>query len=195
MTRISLPESNIAGGQAKLARGGGRTPFQILSDALDNGEAADVYGWWEWEKASQGRRQIAWSKGLREWANMGREQTDEEIAEEQLETEDVLFIEPDSWREMRTRPARVCDLLEVTEDGGYPAAMSWLDRHGLGYVVVALPPPLPPPPRDHEHWQLRRDRSDEARSLMRGLVRELDEAQEWARLLRAVDGNSSHETA
>lgn len=63
----------------------------MLSNALETGEAADVHGWWEWERASHGRRQIAWSKGLREWANLGKEQTDEEIAEEQLEAEDVLF--------------------------------------------------------------------------------------------------------
>ena len=65
---------------------------------------------------------------MREWANLGQEQTDEEIADEQLEAEDVLFIEPESWRELRGSPVQVCNLLEVTEDGGYPAAMSWLDR-------------------------------------------------------------------
>lgn len=46
----------ITGGQAKLARGGGRTPFQLLLGALDTGLADDLQRWWEWEKASKGRR-------------------------------------------------------------------------------------------------------------------------------------------
>ncbi len=110
----------ITGGHAKLARGSGRTPFQILADALatTTGEADDFLLWWEWEQASLGRRQIAWSKGLREWAQMGAEQKDEEIAAEQLEGDDVLFIDPASWRHLRQDPDAVCDLLECTEDGG-----------------------------------------------------------------------------
>jgi hypothetical protein len=50
--------------------------------------------WWEWEKASKGRRQIAWSKWLREWADLGREQTDEEIADKELTGNYVLLLLP-----------------------------------------------------------------------------------------------------
>ena len=177
----------VAGGQAKLAKGGGRTPFQILSDALDNGEAADVLRLVGVGESQPGTATNCLVKGPARVGEHGKEQTDEEIAEEQLEAEDVLFLEPESWGDLRRSPAQVCDLLEVTEDGGYPAAMPWLDRHGLGYVVVAVPPPLPPPPRDHEHWQLRRDRLDEARATMGVLARELADAHEWQRLLKAVD--------
>jgi len=191
----------ITGGQAKLAKGGGRTPFQILNDVFEAGEAMDVALWQEWEDASFNRRQLTWStapNNLREWAGLGREQKDEEIAEEELGAEDVLFIESDSWcgqrddrghylrNGLRDDPGQCCELLAVAEDGGYPAVMSWLDRHGMGYVVVALPPPLPPPPRDHEHWELRRDRVHELRSVVRGAVRELSEQREWHRLLREV---------
>ena len=126
----------ITGGQAKLAKGGGRTPFQILSDALGTGEVADVHAWWEWEKASHGRRQIGWSKGLREWAKLAAEQTDEEIAGEELQGDELLFLDLDSWRALRGEPGRVCDLLEETEDHGYRAAMAMLKRWGLGYMLV-----------------------------------------------------------
>lgn len=126
----------ITGGQAKLAKGGGRTPFQILANATETGEAADVHAWWEWEKASHGRRQIGWSKGLREWAQLADEQTDEEIADEQLQGDELLFLDLDSWRALRGEPGRVCDLLERTEDGGYPGAMATLRRWGLGYMLV-----------------------------------------------------------
>lgn len=127
----------ITGGHAKLARGSGRTPFQILSDALDAGEKADLEAWWEWESVSRGRRQIAWSKGLRQWAGVGAEQTDEEIAGADLEADDMLFIEPASWRAMRHRPGEVCELLEVTEDGGYSAAKRWMIDRGFGFALLA----------------------------------------------------------
>lgn len=127
----------ITGGQAKLARGGGRTPFQILADtlaALDR--TGDVTEWREWEKASHGRRQIGWSKGLRQWAGLGVEKKDDEVAAEELEGEDLLFIDPDSWRALRADPGRICELLEVAEDHGYPGAKIRLQRWGLGYVLV-----------------------------------------------------------
>jgi hypothetical protein len=126
----------IAGGQAKLAKGGGRTPFQILSDVFTAGEFADVMAWREWETASRGRRQMAWSKGLREWAGLRGEQTDEEIAAEELGDDDVMFIDPASWRDLRQSPAAVCDLLEAAESGGYPAAKRWLGLRGFIYRLV-----------------------------------------------------------
>jgi hypothetical protein len=122
----------ITGGQAKLARGGGRTPFQLLSDALATGDAGDLEDWSEWEKASRGRRQIAWSKGLREWTGLGREQTDEEIAEEELAGEDVLFLLPASWHQLRHSPDRVCELLEGAERGGFKGGRCIARFVGLG---------------------------------------------------------------
>ena len=136
----------ITGGQAKLAKGGGRTPFQILADALaSGGEAADIHAWWEWERASHGRRQIGWSKGLREWAQLAAERTDDEVADEDLQGDELLFLDLDSWRALRGEPGRVCDLLEVAEDHGYTGARIRLERWGLGYMVVRrsrLGPPV-----------------------------------------------------
>lgn len=125
----------ITGGQAKLAKGGGRTPFQILANATETGEAADVHTWWEWERASHGRRQISWSTGLREWAKLAAEQSDEQVAAEDLQGDELLFLDLDSWRVLRGEPGRVCDLLEATEDDGYRAAMAVLRRWGLGYML------------------------------------------------------------
>lgn len=127
----------VTGGQAKLARGGGRTPFQILADTLETVQQdGDVSDWREWEKASHGRRQLTWSQGLREWAGLDAEQKDEEVAAEQLEGDDLLFIDGESWRALRVDPGRVCDLLEAAEDSGYPAAMARLKQWGLGYRLV-----------------------------------------------------------
>ncbi|QJY51209.1 protein rep [Pseudonocardia broussonetiae] len=133
----------ITGGQAKLARGGGRTPFQLLTEGLATGLADDIERWWEWEKASRGRRQIAWSKGLREWAKVEPEQSDEEIVEEELPGEELLLIRPDSWRALRSHPDRVCELLEAAEAGGFAGAAALLDDWGLAWMVGrSAPPPL-----------------------------------------------------
>lgn len=126
----------ISGGAAKLAKGNGRTPFQILADVFERGEAPDVDAWHEWEKSSSGRRQIAWSQGLRAWAELGEEMADEEIAAAELESPDMLFISPESWRALRGNPDAVCDLLEATEGGGYTSAKRWLTGRGLTYAML-----------------------------------------------------------
>jgi hypothetical protein len=52
---------------------------------------------------------------------------------------------PESWRELRQEPERVCELLEVAERGGFPAAIVLLDGWGLRWSPGKAPPPYPPP--------------------------------------------------
>jgi len=140
----------IADGQAKLATGGGRTPFQLLADAV-NGLADEVDRWHEWEQASKGRRQMEWSRGrrdLRQWAGLGAEQTDEEIAEEELTGEDLVLLAPDSWRQLRQQPDQVCELLEATERAGLDAATGLLNLWGLSWSLGKAAPPYFPPQDD-----------------------------------------------
>jgi hypothetical protein len=136
--------NEVTGGYAKLAKGKGRAPFQLLGDLIDAGGEvgqfeADLKLWREWEKASHGRRQMAWSKGLREWAGLRREKTDEEIADESLDTPDGLVITSRSWeRKLRTRYRKQCELLEAGERGGYDAAAALLDEWRVRYVMYAV---------------------------------------------------------
>lgn len=137
----------VTAGQNKEGRGGGRTPFQILTNAVE-GLADDVVAWWEFERASFGRRQLTWSLGdhdLRRWAGLGAEETDEEIAETDLGGDDVLAIPGPVWREIRgTRVST--ELLEVVEQCGVDRAAEWLDRRGLASIrVTAVPRPRRPP--------------------------------------------------
>jgi hypothetical protein len=131
----------ITGGQAKQAKGAGRTPFQLLTDGLDTGLADDLDLWGEWEKASKGRRQIAWSKGLREWAKLMPEQSDEEIAAEEIEGYDLVLLPPATWRELRADPDRVCQLLNAAERGGFEGATALLDRLALPWLMGTAAPP------------------------------------------------------
>jgi hypothetical protein len=79
---------------------GGRSPFKILTDGLQTGDADDLDLWAEWEQASYGRRQLTWSLGvhdLRKLADLGSEQSDEEVAEEDLQGEDVIALPHPTW--------------------------------------------------------------------------------------------------
>lgn len=122
------------GGQ-KLGRLHGRTPFQILADFFDTGDADDHDLWFEWERGSKGRQQLTWSKDLREMAGLAaQEQTDEEIAEADEGGEMLLNLPPATWRVVREDSVQ---LLLACDEGGLKGARAWLDARGL---VYDLPP-------------------------------------------------------
>jgi hypothetical protein len=70
----------VTSGHRKDTRSrGGMTPVQLLGEAADTYEAGAMARWWEWESASDGRRQLTWSTGrrdLRALAGLGHEATD-----------------------------------------------------------------------------------------------------------------------
>jgi hypothetical protein len=120
-----------AGGRFKKGRAGGRTPFELLDDAINTGAADDFDAWFEWEHASKGMRQITWSRGLK--ARVGvDEQTDEEIAEEDEKGETVAIITPGAWKRLYWNAA---ELLTVLEQGGPDVALGWLDYRGMAYEL------------------------------------------------------------
>lgn len=135
VTKSTANEATL--GPLKKGRGENRTPFEVAQTFAATGDADDLALWQEWERSSHGRRQITYSQGLREWAELGAEQSDEEIAGEELGSEDLLFLTPEAWRAIR---AMGWELLDVVEAGGLPAARAWLEARGLDYV---LPPKRP----------------------------------------------------
>ena len=113
--------------------------MQLLADAVDTYEAAAMARWWEWEQASDGRRQLTWSRGardLRSLAALGREATDEEIAEEEQETDVRLCLTPDAW-DWLTKAGREVKLLEIAERGGLTSVHRWLKDRGVHHLLVA----------------------------------------------------------
>jgi hypothetical protein len=120
-----------AGGRFKQGRKGGRTPFEILDDAINTGLADDFDAWFEYEHASKGMRQITWSQGLK--ARVGvDDKSDEEIAEEDEHGETVAVITPSAWKTLYWNAA---ELLDVLEQGGPDVALKWLDHRGLVYEL------------------------------------------------------------
>jgi hypothetical protein len=125
---LSKITHEITSPTTKDARGGNRSPFAILRDALSTGLAEDCELWLTWERASHGRKQLTWSRDLRSWAGLHVERTDDEIvAEDDLHGEDVLIVSNESWKLVRVE---VSDLLDAVEIGGVAAAIRWLDSRG-----------------------------------------------------------------
>lgn len=126
--------------QSKIARSvhSTRSLWDVCTAAVTNGEAADVRTWMEWERASKGRRQIAWTKGLRERFALAPEVDDETIAAEEVGTEGdtVCWITRAGWSSMVRRPELIPVVLDVLEAGGWPALESLLTENGIGYERI-----------------------------------------------------------
>ena len=123
------------GGLSKSGRLGNRTPMQLLREIVNMGDADDLDLWHEWEAASKGRRALVWSHGLRELLGLDAEQTDEDIAAEELGTADdtVVVLPGETWTQLRD--ARLeGELLRVVEQHGDAALRPWLAGRGLVWL-------------------------------------------------------------
>jgi hypothetical protein len=82
------------------------------------------------EKVSHNRRQLTWSRTLREWAGLHVEHTDEEIAQQDMHGDDQLIIPSECWPAVRTELA---ELLDTAESGGAAIcpAMAGVSRAAL----------------------------------------------------------------
>lgn len=129
---LSKITHEITSPSTKDGRFGNRSPFAILRDALATGLADDAELWITWEQSSHGRRQLTWSRGLRDWAGLHVERTDDEIVAQDIRGDDVLVIPAESWPRVR---AEVADLLDAVELGGLGAAMRWMNSRGLAWFA------------------------------------------------------------
>lgn len=116
----------VAGGSGKRGskRFGNRTPFEILRDVIRNGEEKDLARWWEWEEASKGRRQLTWSRGLRDFLALGAEKTDDEITDEEVDGVIVHRFTDEEWSVVRWDPCAFLDLVELHDT--LAPALDWL---------------------------------------------------------------------
>jgi len=107
----------------------------LIDEWFGDGDADAMTLWHEFEKASKGRRQITWSKGLRETLGLIVEKSDEEIAAEELgsKADDLLYITKDGWRDVVKNPPLIPQILEVTERSGLTGLRALLDEHCIEY--------------------------------------------------------------
>lgn len=129
-----------SGGRTKKKRDNpyaGRTPYELLDDALTTGNADDWDRWFEWERGSKGMQQLLWSNGLKDRAQV-EEVTDDEAADEDIDGEVVATIPAQTWIGTRNHRDglywRQAELLTIVEQGGPQVARDWLDWHGYHYI-------------------------------------------------------------
>lgn len=126
----------MSGNMSKAGRSkGSRTPWQILEDMLSTGDADDLALWEEYELASKGKTALLWSNGLKALVGVG-DKSDEEVAEEEIGSEeDVLFAIGD-WAEARTFGAGI---LNAVEKGGKQGGLDFCAGNNI-WVLEADDP-------------------------------------------------------
>jgi hypothetical protein len=135
LTKIA---SEVTRQDKKTGRAGRFTPFELLREAAEQGNADALDRWHEWEQATAGTKQLTWSgrwrKGqtIREMAGVGIERTDQEIADAEMGDPTAVIIPNAEYR--RVCPDRT-DLLDAAETGGVLAAVDWLDARGIRWEV------------------------------------------------------------
>ncbi len=116
------------------ARGGLKTqpPFALLARLEETGELEALTLWHEWEAASKGKRQIGYSRGLRERYEV-EDVDDQAIVDEELGTEedDLVAWTREGWRALVQVPARMSRLLDLAETGGQAAVSVALDEWAI----------------------------------------------------------------
>ena len=123
---------------------GARTDFgtvpwwELLTRVIEDGDAEAAALWSEWETTSKGRKQMTWANGTREMLGLLREQSDEEIATEELGStaDDLAYITPDGWRSLVARPALIPQVLAATERAGLVGLREFLEAHCVEYVTA-----------------------------------------------------------
>jgi hypothetical protein len=124
---------------SKSVRNSGRKQWDILDDLISANSRETKRLWHEYEVASKGKKQIHWSKGLRDMLGLGTTLTDEELVG--VSVEDALPLVNNTkagFKVLRTKPDLMCEVLEVLERHGKPALIEFLM---LNHVEIYEPPP------------------------------------------------------
>lgn len=135
----------VARSASKTGRRGNRTPMGILHDVTTGGLVDDVELWTEWEKASHGRRQMTWSRGLRstlgllvvedaEAAAEGADgaEPDAELARASRGESVLLLLTADQWRVVAASPLYWTMLEHAEESANCVSAPTGTDT---GFVM------------------------------------------------------------
>jgi hypothetical protein len=121
-------DMELTRGHMKLAKGGGRSPWQLLEDA-GNGDKRAAALFRDFAAAFKGARQVTYSKGLRRAYELAEERGDDELAAEAI-GEVIGFIPGPNFARIMLNglgPA----VLDAAEDGGWVAVVALLLPRGL----------------------------------------------------------------
>jgi hypothetical protein len=112
--------NEIARADLKRGRKSSRTPFQILADFGTDGLSNDLALWLEFEQATQHRNAIRYSPGLRKRLLPDvDEQSDDEIAAEEIGGDDFVHLLPHVWYRLTAIPGATAAVLDAIEADGW----------------------------------------------------------------------------
>ena len=128
----------------------GRTPGQLLAASSDDDDAEAGALWAEYARVFHGKRQLVWSRGLKDLAGIG-EVTDNEAAQDERQDGQIELgrsnIPHETWRSQvaaRTEDRR-SDLLNRADEVGPDQAVQELQKVPSDNGVVDDDPFIPPP--------------------------------------------------
>ncbi|TDB67152.1 hypothetical protein [Micromonospora sp. KC721] len=117
-----------------------RTPLQILADFGTDGLAADLDLWHEYERATAGKSALRWSRGLRALLLPDvDEQTDEEIAAEEVGGDTVAYLLPHTWYRLADIPGAQSAVLDAVESDGWEGLIRVLVGYRVGVDGLLAP--------------------------------------------------------
>lgn len=120
-------ESEMTKAHIKRGRASSRTPFDFLRSCLRDGDDNSVALFAEYAAAFKGRRQLVWSRGLKQRLGV-LDLSDEEIAERQEDEADLLgMLEREDWTLVCRFEVRG-ELLKVAELEGWNGVTEFLFR-------------------------------------------------------------------
>ncbi|CAG1770827.1 hypothetical protein BAC3_01351 [uncultured bacterium] len=125
-------EREIAKSVTKLGKHEGRTPFQILMD-YGEGSASDKSLFLEYAFEFKGRKQLVWSRGLRDMLKMGIEENDAQIAEKlPIEYKTLAVLPKMAWKRLIALPSdERGHILTIARTGNKAALDSYLNSLGI----------------------------------------------------------------
>lgn len=124
--------------QGKSGRGRAketRSHWSLLVD-IEQGLADEAQRWLELETATAGHRMITWSRGLRDIAGVGTEDTDEDLAAREVggKTDAVCIITARGWMVVKDAPEALAQMLDALELG-WDAMRRVLEFYGVEYTT------------------------------------------------------------
>lgn len=135
------------GNSTKVAKEGSRSMMQLLEDAVlpqplvtDHGElevAEDetaLARWWEYVKATKGKRQLEGLTKLRKRAGMTTKE-DQDVLDDDLGGETVAVIPRREWQKIACRYEHLLTCIELD---GVDAGMAWLRSHGVRWHLPTV---------------------------------------------------------
>lgn len=116
-------EQEMTKSHIKRGRESNMTPFDFLRDVLKNDDDYSKALYKEYAVAFKGKRQLHWSRGLKDYFAI-TDKTDEELAKEKVEQADLLgLLTSNQWKEI-IRSNQRAQLLTNIEKFGYDIGLT-----------------------------------------------------------------------